>query len=190
MLTNIFRMIFYQQQAVRYLSLLAARPMVRGRLLRISPLMEVLRTPAELELVLSDANKLKTRTMICQHRYDNGETALKKHGGKVVTAHCQLPGCDYRMRKLITEQMPEGSWVEWPREPRSRAASSAYSRQSQPFSAPARHSMARPARKPPWTTQTSRASGATEEQWDEPDEEEPWDTVMEQDPDDGASSDL
>ena len=107
MLSNTFRMIFFQQEAVRYLSLLATRPLIRGRMLWITPLMEVLRTPAELELVLSDINKPNTRTIICQHRYANGETALKKHGGKVVTAQCQLPGCDYRMRK-----MPDGSWAE------------------------------------------------------------------------------
>ena len=111
MLTTLFQMIFYQQEAVRYLSRLSALPMIRGRLLRISPLMDVLRTPAETELALADANKVNNRTMICQHRYDNGETALKKHGGKVVTAHCQLPECDYRMRK-----MADGKWVEWPRE--------------------------------------------------------------------------
>ena len=174
MLTNIFHMIFYQKEAVKYLSLLSARPMIRGRLIMIgTPLMEVLRTPAELELVLSDTNKLKTRTMICEHRYDNGETALRKHGGRVVTAQCQLPGCDYRMRK-----MPDGSWVEWPRQaPRSRAASSGSSHQSQPFSAPAAAPSTRSGRAPPWT---SRTTLPLEE------EEEPWD-VMEEDQDSGNS---
>ena len=185
MLTKIFQMIFYQQEAVRFLSLLSARSRVRGRLLRISPLMEVLRTPAELELAMSDANKFKKENMSCQHRYDNGETALKKHGGKVVTAHCQLPGCNYRMRKC-----PDGSWVEWPREaPRSRAASSVYSPPSQPFTWPEPWSeqvsppTARPARVPPWN-QTHRVKEEGVLPWDE----ETWD-VMEQDHE-GASSDL
>ena len=178
MLTTLFQMIFYQQEAVRYLSRLSALPMIRGRLLRISPLMDVLRTPAETELALSDANKVKTRTMICEHRYDNGETALKKHGGKVVTAHCQLPECDYRMRK-----MADGKWVEWPREVRpSRAASSASSPPSQPFSA-----RPKSARRPPWE-QTNRAS--VEETSTEHDTE-PWDVMtMEQDHDDSGSSEL
>ena len=59
------------------------------------------------------------------------------------------------------------------------------------FSAPARDCMTRPARTPPWTTQTSRASAAVEEQWDEaPWDEEPWDTVMEQEQGEDGSSDL
>lgn len=186
MLTQIFRMIFYQQEAVRYLSLLSARSRIRSRLLRISPLMEVLRTPAELELVLSDANKFKKENMSCQHRYDNGETALKKHGGKVVTAHCQLPGCSYRMRKC-----PDGGWVEWPREaPRSRAAPSGSSQQSQPFTWPEPwsatvRSATRPARVPPWN-QTTRVKEEDEHPLDDG---EPW-GVMELDQDSGASSDL
>ena len=173
MLSNICQMIVYQNQAVKLLSFLAARPMIRGRLLRVSALSEVLRTPAEVELAMEDARRCKTRTAVCQHRYENGQTALKKHGGKVVTAHCQLPGCDYRMRK-----MPDGSWEEWPREaPRSRV-SSACSPQSRPSSAPT----TRPT--PPWARQNRTLAEAQNE------DQEDWDQVMvEEEPPESEESD-
>ena len=175
MLTTVFQMISYQQEAVRYLSRLSALPMIRGRLLRISPLSDLLRTPAETELALSDANKVKSRTMICQHRYENDETALKKHGGKVVTAHCQLPGCDFRMRK-----MADGKWVEWPRDMRpSRAASSGFSPPCQPC-------WERPPRcRPPWERANRVEETSTEQ------DTEPWDVMtMEQDHDGSENSEL
>ena len=176
MLSTVFQMIFYQQEAVRYLSRLSALPMIRSRLLRISPLMDVLRTPAETELALADTSKVKSRTMKCQHRYSNMETALKKHGGKVVTAHCQLPGCDYRMRKLA-----DGKWEEWPREARPwRAASSAFSPPSQPFSA--RHKWC----SPPWDHQPNRGEETPTEY-----DTEPWEKMtMDQDHQDSENSEL
>ena len=63
---------------------------------------------AQLEAQAQAASQLPAE---CNHHWPDGTSAMRKHGGRVVTAHCQIKGCQYRMRKEA-----DGTWVEWPRE--------------------------------------------------------------------------
>ena len=57
----------------------------------------------------------------CGHHHADGSCAMKIHGGKTVTAHCQLPNCDNRCKRLEDGK----TWVPWPRAKPARAKAKA-----------------------------------------------------------------